>query len=236
MKLQRKHRGEDAARNCAAAKNHGGQIWQAKLRRGSGVEVISLNKHKEDGSHNNREVQAGGGHMRTGGSQALIMLTQGSSHSRVNWETSTICVTTIEVGRLAWWPGPRVLLSQMYQSVLSPDLLKTDRGGGQWDAEERSECGWRVRTMYRFKDKLVTVWISLGSSQCSEISSSHVSGYTVHEWAISWSSIRPAHLNWAFVHQERAISSCFALSSGSSLQRQRASRMCWALNRMSCIL
>lgn len=60
MKLQRKHHGEDAARNCAAAKNHGGQIWQAKLRRGSGVEVISLNKHKEDGSHNNREVQAGG--------------------------------------------------------------------------------------------------------------------------------------------------------------------------------
>lgn len=59
MKLQRKHRGEDAARNCAAAKNHGGQIWQAKLRRGSGVEVISLNKHREDGSHNNREVQAG---------------------------------------------------------------------------------------------------------------------------------------------------------------------------------
>lgn len=171
--------------------------------------------------------------MRTGGTQALIMLTQGSSHSRVNWETSTICVTTTEVGRLAWRSGPRVPLSQMYQSVLSPDLLKIDGcGGGQRNAEERSECGCRARTMYRFKDKLVTVWISLGSSQCSEISSSHVSGYTVHEWAISW-SIRPAHLNRAFVHQERAISSCFALSSGLSL---RASRMCWALNRMSCIL
>lgn len=56
MKLQRKHGGEDAARNCTAPKKHEGQILTSNaMRQESGVEVIPLNKHKEDGGHN-REV------------------------------------------------------------------------------------------------------------------------------------------------------------------------------------
>lgn len=56
MKLQRKHRGEDAARNCSAAKKaRGPDLMSNAMRQESGVEVIPLNKHKEDGSHN-REV------------------------------------------------------------------------------------------------------------------------------------------------------------------------------------
>lgn len=62
MKLQRKRRVEDTARSCAAAENRGGlDLTGEALRRGSGVEVVPLNKQEEEGSHNNREVWAGGG-------------------------------------------------------------------------------------------------------------------------------------------------------------------------------
>lgn len=110
---------------------------------------------------------------------------------------------------------PYVPLSQMYQPVPSADLL-TAGGGTQRGAQEGSQRGPRTRTMYRFKAKLVTVWISLRLRNVSEISSGHVSSSAVHEWAIILSSMRRAHLNKAFVCQKRVIGSCFRLSRGSS--------------------
>lgn len=60
MKLQRNHGGKDTARNCPAArKARGADLRRNAKRQESGVEVFALNKHKEVGSHNNREVEAG---------------------------------------------------------------------------------------------------------------------------------------------------------------------------------
>lgn len=59
MKLQRQRRGEKLRRRRAA---RGPGLTGKAPGRGSGVEVIPLNKHGEDGSHNNREVRAGATH------------------------------------------------------------------------------------------------------------------------------------------------------------------------------
>lgn len=56
MKLQRKRRKKLHRRR----EPRGPDLTGKALRRGSGVEVIPLNKHEEEGSHNNREVWAGG--------------------------------------------------------------------------------------------------------------------------------------------------------------------------------
>lgn len=78
------------------------------LGQGSGVEVISLNKQGTGGSHNHREVEAvgeAGCQMWAGGGPALILWTEGSSHSGVNGGTSAICAT--EAVWPAWWSDPR---------------------------------------------------------------------------------------------------------------------------------
>lgn len=113
IKLQRKHHRKDSTETVQWQEKRG-RIWRATCSDGA-VEwkSFSLNKHERDGSHNHREVEAGGWHIWAGGGPALILWTEGSSHSGVNWETSAICATKAEWAA-RWW-GPGVPLSQMYQ-------------------------------------------------------------------------------------------------------------------------
>lgn len=91
IKLQRKHHRKDSTETVQWQEKRG-RIWRATCSDGA-VEwkSFSLNKHERDGSHNHREVEAGGWHIWAGGGPALILWTEGSSHSGVNWDLCHMC-------------------------------------------------------------------------------------------------------------------------------------------------